>query len=239
MDSPQKPEHFPQFDHQALRSWELDHAEMIKLLCDAEFRELIRFFMHQPNTIRAAATHFGLSVQRIYNRVARLEQVGFLEVVDKKVRAGKPQKFYQTSADDYFVPFAATEHAGYAEMLQDELQPLNQQLYRSLEQHLKDQDPNEWGMRLFKDPNGQTHLAFTPRHDWQNFSCLETILTDQAPALVNFWGVVHLSQTQAKALQRELTAVWAKHYFAALAAPDPHGEQHIVGLSLAPRLAKS
>ncbi len=225
----------PDLTQHTWRSRVLENSQAIKMLHDSTYRNLIRFFMSQSNTIQAAAKHLGQSVQGTFNRVVRLEQQGFLEVIAEQPRAGKAIKVYRTTADDYFVPFAATNASGYAELIESELRPLQKRLLQSLEHHLAHEDALEWGFRLVRDPDGGTHLLFTPKEDWQGFDCLDAMLAEKAAAVVNFWGIVPLSKTQGKAFQRELTALWSKYYLMSMQnTPETTTEPFIVGLSFVP-----
>jgi hypothetical protein len=230
----------PSLENMSVRSKTLEGKEAIVLLHDPKYRQLIRFFMQQTNTTQAAAKHIRQTVQRTYNYIQRLLKTGFLEVSHQQPRGGKAILFYRSSADDYFVPFINTQALGYADLIEQELRPLQSQMLHAFEKHLAHQNPSQWGIRLFKDPSGFTHLSFTPKDDWQSFECLTELLSDDAPALINFWGKINLPKTQAKAMQLELMQLWSKYYFAAHLEPNPETlETFGVGLSLVPLTKQS
>ena len=225
----------PKIDGAMGRSKTLASRESIALLHNPKYRELIRFFMAQPSTVQGASAATNQSVQRTYNYVQRLLETEFLEVISQQPRGGRAIKHYRATAEDYFVPFALTQALGYADMLEQELRPLQNQMLHAFEYHLAHHDPLEWGTRLFLDPSGFTHLSFTPKDNWQDFSYLTDLLSPDAPAMVNFLGKVSLSAAQAKTLQLELMQLWSKYYFAAhVATNSAHLETFGFGLSLVP-----
>jgi hypothetical protein len=225
----------PSLEDISRRSKTLEHPQAIALLHDEKYRLLVRYFMQQENTIQAAARHTGQSVQRTYNYVQRLLETGFLEIKRSEARGGKAIKYYTATADDYFIPFAHTQALDYADLIEQELRPLQSQMLRAFTYHLANRNPLEWGTRLFKDPSGFTHLSFTPKENWQSFEFLTDLLHPDAPALINFWGQIKLPPTQAKALQLELMQLWSKYYFAAHLEANPENlETFAVGLSLVP-----
>jgi hypothetical protein len=222
------------------RSQVLQNPKAIALLHNSKYRDLIRFFMQQPSTIQMAAIASGQTVQRTYNYVQRLHKAGFLEVSSSKARRGKPLKFYAATADDYFVPFTQSKAFSYGVMIDQELASLQRQMLVVFEEHLVSRDPLDWGMRLFKDPNGFTHLAFTPSHGWKNLDFLMDLLQPDAPALTNFWAKIKLPHHLAKALQLELLQVWRKYYFAAHTETDTEALENFgVGMMLVPLDNKS
>jgi predicted transcriptional regulator len=194
-----------------LRSQVLKDQKAIVLLHNPKYRDLIRYFMEQPSTIKTAAKDTGQTVQRTYNHVQRLLETGFLEIISQQPRTGKPLKFYAATA---------TKSLGYTETIRAELQPLQNQMLKLFEAHLTSRNPLEWGTRLFKDPSGFTHLAFTPQENWQNMDFLLDLLHPDEPALMNYWAKIKLPKPQAKALQLELMQLWRKYYFAAHATAD-------------------
>jgi hypothetical protein len=217
------------------RSQTLENPEAIELLHNPKYRNLIRYFMQQPQTIQAAAEHTKQSPQRTYNYIQRLQKTGFLEVTAQEARRGKSLKFYATTADDYFVPFIATQALGYTEIIHQELQVMQSQMLRVFEDYLSHRNPLEWGTRLFKDPQGQTHLSFTPAQNWKNLDYLTDVLQPENPAMLNFWAEIKLPKPQAKALQLELMQVWRKYYFAAHTEPKPETlESYGMGILLVP-----
>jgi molybdenum-dependent DNA-binding transcriptional regulator ModE len=219
----------------APRSVVVNDAEQVKLLSDPKYRALLLHFMRCPGSVGAAAATLDLSVQRTFNFVQRLERNGLLEVCAVRARAGKSVKTYRATAEDYFLPFALTHAAGYAHLLEQELRPLQRSLLESLERALAHRDPFGWGTRLFRDSEGGVHTLFTPRDDWQGFECLNDLLADDAPAIAHFWGVVTFTPDQAKTLQRELVALWIKHYLEARANPPGVTlEGFVVSLGMAP-----
>jgi hypothetical protein len=225
----------PSLESMPIRSKILEQPEAIAILHDEKYRVLIRYFMQQKNTIKNAAEHTKQTVQRTYNYVTRLLETGFLELTDNQARGGKAIKYYAATADDYFVPFAHTQALDYADLIEQELRPLQHQMLRAFSHHLANRNPLEWGTRLFKDPDGFTHLSFTPKENWQSFECLTDLLHPDAPALINFWGKIKLPDAQAKALQLELMQLWSKYYFVAHLEKNPDDlKTFAVGLSLVP-----
>jgi hypothetical protein len=235
MSQASTPPLIPSLEQWPLRSKTLENAEAIALIHNDKYRRLLRHFMQQPSSIAAAAAATGQSVQRTYNHVQRLLELDLVVIEHTEARRGKPIKYYRATADDYFMPFARTQALDYGDMIEQELRPLQGQMLRAFERHLAGRNPDEWGTRLFRDPSGFIHLSFTPKDNWQHFDYLLDLLLPAAPALVNFWGKMQLTNTQAKSLQLELMQLWSKYYFAAHSATEPSQlETFAVGLSLVP-----
>jgi hypothetical protein len=225
----------PSLDQMPSRTKILERPDAILLLHDSKYRALIRFFMVQPASIQTAARATNQSVQRTYNYVQRLIETDFLEIKHTEARAGKAIKHYQATSDDFFVPFIYTQSVGYADMIEQELRPLQSQMFRAFEHHLAHRNPLEWGTRLFLDPSGFTHLSFTPKENWQDFEFLNDMLKPTAPAMTNFWGRIQLPPLKAKNLQLELMELWSKYYFAAhLEEDQSQVKTYGMGLSLVP-----
>jgi hypothetical protein len=206
----------------------------IALLHQAKFRELLSFFMRQPATIGQAATALARDAKRTFNDVKTLCQHGLLIPDHTQARAGRAMWLYRASAEDYFVPFAASGFVDYGEFVLSQTTNLQHTVLQELERFLQNHDPTQFGTRFFKDPDGKTHFTLTAKNDWQGNWVLNQLLHPDAPALLHAFGHLELAPAQAKALQLELATLWSRYYFLALEQPTPDPQRFVLGVSLAP-----
>ena len=220
--------HIPELPASLNRELELS-SKAAKLLLDARYRKVLRFFAREATTVSALAQHLEVPTANAYYYVKGLHQAGMLEVVASRQRTGKPIKLYACSADSYFVPNQVAPLA-LKEFLAAADAPWREVLERSIEHHVYEREG--WGLRLFRDTTGTFHTAFTPRHNWRDFAWLEAGFTPDESAIFAALVPLKLNRERAKALQTELGQIFQRYYLDTVT--DESKPSYVLRLELAP-----
>lgn len=189
-----------------------------RLLADPDWAVALKPFMKGPASVKDLAQAQGLSLQKAHYRVRRLLQAGLLCPAGRKGRAGRPIQLYEAVARDFLIPKALVPPR-VLEALEG-AQSWQREFAQALARLSRSQNPT---LRVFLNPEGLLEWGEAEEPD---------LLAENHPALLNLWSAgLHLSPKEAKALQRELLALY--HRYAAL-EPRKDRRRHIVHLGLAP-----
>lgn len=173
--------------------------QIADLLTNPESLEQLEPFLGQEATVGEAARQSGTLPNTMLARVGRWTRLGLLKLTRTEKRAGKPLRFYRTTADAWFIPFdntsAETLEAGLARRDSYWENRLRRAVVKAREQQV-----GSWGTRVYRDSRGrlQMQMAVSPDSNW-------TSLGSDQPAVLAAWrDGLHLDFEDAKALQREL-----------------------------------
>lgn len=175
-----------------------DPAAARWLLRPAGLRQIEPFLGVDRSVAEAAAVTFE-KPNTVLRRVARLRQLGLIEVVETVRRAGRPVRRYRTTADVFFIPFEATG-ADDLEGAIAERDAYHERLLRRNVVRARTEAMGSWGTRVYRDERGrlQVQTAVSPDAN-------VTLLDDDMPAALSAWrDQLYLDYADAKALQREL-----------------------------------
>jgi len=182
-------------------------------------------FLGRTLSVSEAARETGEKANTTLKRVQRFLELGLLEVVGERKRAGRPIKLYRTVADVFFVPFEAT-HAESLEAALAERDAYWERLLRRNVVRTRSERLGTWGTRFYRDARGrvQVQTAVTPDAN-------ATTLAPDAPAVLSLWrDQLTLDFEDAKALQREMFALVQRYQ-------QKRGSQrYLVRMGLAPVL---
>lgn len=156
-------------------------------------------FLGRAVSISEAAKESGAKPNTTLKRAQRFIDLGLLEVVGERPRAGRPIKLYRTVADTFFVPFEAT-HAESLEAALKERDAYWEELLRHNVVRARSERLGTWGTRFYRDSRGrlQVQTAVTPDAN-------VTTLDAEGPAALSLWrDQLMLDFADAKALQREM-----------------------------------
>lgn len=156
-------------------------------------------FLGRTLSVGEAARESGAKPNTTLRRVQRFVELGLLEVVGERKRAGRPIKLYRTVADIFFVPFEAT-HAESLEAALKERDAYWEKLLRRNVVRARAESIGTWGTRFYRDSRGrlQVQTAVTPDAN-------VTTLHPEGPAALSLWrDQLMLDFADAKALQREM-----------------------------------
>ncbi len=91
---------------------ELKSFSDIKVLSDARRLQLIRMLMRAPATLSQLGEQFGMSAARVRHHLKILEKEGMVELVSTRPVGGFTEKYYQASAQAYFINRVILPHSG-------------------------------------------------------------------------------------------------------------------------------
>ncbi|GAB5603162.1 hypothetical protein FJNA_16880 [Thermus sp. FJN-A] len=201
--------------------FQVENPLAARLLADPEMAVCLKPFMKGPAAVKDLAQARGISLQRAHYRVGLFLRAGLLREVGRLPRRGRPVRLYRAVDTDFripreLVPERVMQALEGAQSWQEEWQ-------KALEAH----DPG-YGvvLRVFLNPEGLLVFGAEEEPD---------ILAEDFPPLVNLWSAgLYLRREEAKALQRELLALY--HRYAALAeARKEEGQaRYLLHLGLAP-----
>lgn len=83
-------------------------SQAARLLLDERERRYLSYFFALPRTVGEVAQLLGEERSKVLYRVRKLQQHGLLRIVKLEPRAGRPIKYYQTSAERFIVPYAVS-----------------------------------------------------------------------------------------------------------------------------------
>lgn len=192
-----------------------------RLLADPDMAVSLKPFMKGPASVKDLAQAQGLSLQKAHYRVGLFLKAGLLLSAGSLPRRGRPIRLYRAVDVDFripsrLVPPRVLQALEAAKSWQEEWE-------RALQAH-----GMGYGavLRVFLNPEGLLEFGAEEEPD---------ILAEAFPPLLNLWSAgLYLRREEAKALQRELLALY--HRYAALSeARQGEGQaRYLVHLGLAP-----
>ncbi len=202
----------------------LNDPEAIELMLD--YPEIFAIFLNQQRTISEAAKETGLKLNAMAYRVKRMRAKGLLKIV-KTQGKGRDLNVYTAFAEKLFVPLDQAPSQTLQALFEREGAWLENLISRSIvkvkEQMREDAQQREWGIRLYRDKQGQLQgdLAFSPEHKLD-------LESETAPALVDIINMeFKLNFSEAKQLQKELLDLEKKY-------KDKNGQNYIFRVALVP-----
>jgi hypothetical protein len=191
-------------------TWQrIEHPKAILYLTTAETREILKPFMLGAQSVKAVAEKLGLPLNAVHYYVKQFEQVGLLQVAYLEPRRGRSIKYYQSSAQGFFVPFVATNSEGISGFVKQQMLPYLTEFIEllAISGAALIRDINQAGMRFYKEGESiQTDLS--PRGYGFDF---DEFLAPDAPALMSSIMPVRLSRQNAKKLQLEMLELLEKY----------------------------
>ncbi|MFA5594712.1 MAG: hypothetical protein WDA15_05470 [Trueperaceae bacterium] len=185
-------------------------------------------FLGRTLSVAEAARESGEKPNTTLKRVQRFVEMGLLEVVGERKRAGRPVKLYRTVADVFFVPFEAT-HAESLEAALAERDAYWEAMLRRNVVRARSERLGTWGTRFYRDTRGrlQVQTAVTPDVN-------ATTLDPEGPAVLSLWrDQLTLDFADAKQLQREMFALVQRYN------QRQGAQRYLVRMGLAPVLDDS
>jgi len=182
-------------------------------------------FLGRTASVSEAARESGEKPNTTLKRVQRFLELGLLEVVGERKRAGRPVKLYRTVADVFFVPFEAT-HAESLEAALAERDAYWEAMLRRNVVRARRERLGTWGTRFYRDARGrlQVQTAVTPDVN-------ATTLDPDGPAVLSLWrDQLTLDFADAKELQREMFALVQRYN------KRQGSQRYLVRMGLAPVL---
>jgi hypothetical protein len=135
---------------------EIKDPEQAKLLTDPESFRYFGPFLARDCTVSQAAKEVGCNVDMMLYRVKTFVEAGLLKVVATEHRRGRPIKVYRSSADAYFVLFAATPFEDFESSIKLQNQKDGEIIARGLAKAIRELERD--GRHIFRDPHGEVSI---------------------------------------------------------------------------------
>lgn len=180
--------------------------EIADLLTNPETLEQLEPFLARDSTVTEAARLTGTRPNTMLARVRRWTGLGLLKVTREEKRAGRPIRWYRTSADSWFIPFDTTSAESLESSLKQRDEWWSSRLRRAVVR-AREEQVGTWGTRVYRDRRGylQVQMAVSPDSNW-------TSLAPDRPAVLAAWrDGLYLDFEDAKELQRELFALLLRY----------------------------
>lgn len=189
-------------------------------------RTVLLCVLGRERTASEVAADTGLTLNAAYLQLRLLCGVGLARIAREVPRGGRAVKHYASVADRLFVPFELTGLDDLEAWYMDDAALQSRQFVTALLNAYRREwgEPHTLGVSYFRDSAGSNLSTFGPRpgETWSS-------LSEDRPATLSNAGQVWLSREEAKALQRELYALHARHSAAA-----PGRRPYRLTLGLAP-----
>lgn len=183
------------------KSQVISSAQAAHVLTNPKEWRLLAPFMHGEKTLAQVARHLGMKLPTLSYHVGRYLDLGLLQVSREQARQGRAIKYYRTSANSFFVPFALTS----SESLEQLLITMSTSLYEhALKEtaHVLRNQADSWGVRVYADADGE--LSATLQPDTSQQGTLDDFSQSDFPALYLQDSMLQLDFESAKAFQKEL-----------------------------------
>lgn len=179
--------------------------DVAAVLASPDHLRFLAPFVGQERTLSDVARELGVPLSTLYRRVQRYVRLGLLRVVREEARAGRARKHYRSTRDAFFVP---NRIAPPAEERVSAFYAHWERTFARAAVEAYGPAYLDWGDRIYRDASGllAIHLTRGPHED-----PLDPLQADVPAVLMLFHDLMYLDFEGAKALQRELMAVWRKY----------------------------
>lgn len=197
--------------------------DAVALLTDPARLEVFKPFVARAASVPEAAAALGAKPNSLLYQVRRLEHLGLLRHVGRRGR----EKLYRSGADAYYVPFDASHAETFEAMLRAQYDAKLGLFTGAYAHAMLHELGVPVGLGVRRDPvNGVVYSFLSP--DGER-GLADVVLSRAGPATVTLWTRLFLDHEDAKALQRELVALYGRY-------KERRGAQeYLVHLDLAPK----
>ena len=200
-------------------------------LVDPVLRGWIAPFVGRERTLADVSRELGMPLNAVQYRARRMLDLDLLRVVGTRPRRGRAMKVYTTAGRGFVVPVSALPSQTLeALLLQNELtgqRALTRGLVRAVER-----GPEQGHLVVRVELDAAGGLAAGLARDDASFDLASELTSDRFPAVWSSWSTVSLTHTDAKALQRELAAVWSRYQESA--GTSTHTSPYTLRIALVP-----
>lgn len=189
---------------ETVKTWHVAQDEVqAKLLSDPAEKGWLEPFLGAEKSLSEAAADLGCNLDTLLYRVRKFQRAGLLEVVREQKRAGRPIKIYRSVADGFFVPFDLTPFAVLEERIVTQMSPYTRAVAAETARMLQE---SAWlGSRFYRNARGDVWSDSAPLPQAER--------TGEATLPITFdvASDLYLHDDDARALQNELAALWARY----------------------------
>ena len=188
----------------------ITRPEVAHALTEFRTAQLLEPFMKRDLSLSEAARELRVKLPVLLYHINKFLAFGLLEVVRTEPRAGRPVKYYRSTAETFFVPYQLTSSETLAQLLEELMAPTEQRFHREAAYTLQTLDP-DWGLNISAHPDEGVTYALAPRTTNYVPDAVSRILEPNAPALFVINGTFELDFETAKTLQRELSDLFSRY----------------------------
>lgn len=221
-------------DRSFSRTAELDTAEAATFVTLAGSSRYFAPFLARETSPGAVATELGVDVGSVTYRIRQMLRLGLIRQTRVQRRAGRPIRFYRSTADRVFAPLELTPVSSVRELFRRGLADLDDDLENAVERAWLDVGRHRrWGTHLYRPtPDEGVNRDFVPVTMTGVTDFWEAALAERSPAVWDQHSTLLLTRADAKRLQRELAEVVGRYG----GAPSDPGRRHphLIRLMLAP-----
>jgi DNA-binding MarR family transcriptional regulator len=175
----------------------------IVFLINPDHHRHLECFMGSESTMATAAERLGESLQRIFRKVRRMLELGLIEQTRLETRVGRSIRYYQTVADQFFIPFS--DRSFEEILLESNLNFERRFVTHVTAQWLKYATNNQgWGTTYARGPHGRL-VTRAPVHAQPQTPVPEP------PNVLSSFTEWKLNPDDATALLEDLTAVLERY----------------------------
>ena len=199
-------------------------------LVDPVRRRWIAPFVGRERTLADVSRELGMPLNAVLYRARRMLDLNLLRVVGTRPRRGRAMKVYTTTTRGFVVPVSALPSQTLEALLVQNEVAGQRALTRGLVRAIEMGPEGNLVVRVGLDARGT--FAANLARDETDFDLARELTSDRFPAVWSSWSTVSLTHTDAKALQRELVALWSRYLESA--GPSTHTTQYTLRIALIP-----
>jgi hypothetical protein len=187
-------------------------------------------FLAEENTVAKAAKWLHSDPGSVLYRIKQMLALGLLVINREEQRKGRAIKYYLSSCEEFFVPFALTSIESLRELNSGFTRHFQQFFDTAYAKQLELAD--DLGVRIWRSPNSvglgwsRDLVPYRLIERSQHFT--DWPLRPEMPAIWNQHAILKLKPAHAKALQQDLAALWRKYS----EMQDDDGQDHALRLAL-------
>lgn len=214
---------------QVSKKWHvINDAEAARVLADPKQQRYLLPFIREELSLSEAARCLGVRPNSLLYHIDKLLALGLLEVARVQPRRGRASKLYRASAERFFIPFSLTR-ADSVQSLSTESSVRSEMVFQKDLISAQMEVGDDWGIAIYVMKEGGLSIDLTASRE-HPAEDTAFILDPDHPAAWSCWLETNLGFEEAKALQRELVAVWARYK----QMRDPDKPKYTLRLGLAP-----
>ncbi len=183
------------------------NSEAAQALLHSETFKNFAVFLGTEHSLTSAAKTLKQPASSLKYHLEKFLEWGIVKQTRSQARRGKPIKYYQAVADQFFIPIAQTKQDTLTAWMQQMQMPLLEQYCADFVNAASEWHPDSVGggtcIRLI-EPN-RISIDFSPFPPPN-----VRFQPDAMKPLWNSWTTIHLTYTQAMLLHQELQQLWTR-----------------------------
>ena len=207
----------------------ITRSEVAHALTGFKTVQLLEPFMKRELSLSGAAEELRVKLPTLLYHVKKFLAFGLLELIRTEPRAGRPIKYYRSTARTFFVPYQLTSSDTLAQLLAELTAPTEKQFHREAARTLQTLDP-DWGLNISVHSDEGVTYALAPQTANYVPEVVGRMLEPDNPALLVNDGTFELDFETAKALQQELADLFSRYK----QKQKPGGQHYAYRLGLTP-----